>query len=201
MVRIVLAGSLLALLASSALADNKFGLTYNISIPDGDTADFISETSWRGMGLEWRWDREGDLPVTFGFSMAWHVFSQRLTGTQQLESGAVSGVQDRYLNSLPFLLTAHYTMGSPRGIQLYFGGGLGAQYVVQRLQLGINVLEESNWHFAIVPEAGLMFPLGTIHGIFNVKYDYAVEAGSYIGGDSRDWQYFGVNVGVVYTYW
>ena len=199
---LLLAMVLIAGVSANAMAENFWGITYDISIPDQDMQDYISATSYRGFGLEWRWQTESDAPLLFGFSMAWHVFSQRLDGTQMLENGAITGIQDRYLNSFPFLLNAFYYFGSPRGTQLYFGAGAGAQYVIQRMHIGVNVLEETNWHFAVQPQVGLLLPFGgDVKGLFAFKYDYAFEAGEYIGGEKRDWQYYVISLGLMYSYW
>lgn len=202
MIRSLVLSVLVLCLATAASADNKWGISYVIAIPDGDTQDYIGDTSWRGFGLEWRWSTESERPFTLGISLTWQVFHERLTGTQQLENGAVTGIQDRYLNSFPLMFTSHYYLGRDGGVQFFLGGGAGALAAIQRVHLGVNVLEETNWHFAVAPEVGLFIPFNhDVRGMVSVKYNYAFEAGTYIGGDKRDWQYFSVNLGLMWIYW
>ena len=62
-------------------------------------------------------------------------------------------------------------------------------------------LEENNWHFGMAPEIGLMFPGYSSIFFINLRYTYAFKAGQTVGGnEGTDWQYFGLNVGVAFSY-
>ncbi len=190
-------------IASSALAqDNITAITYQISQPLGDFEKFIGETSWIGLGLEGRRYRSPSSKLTFGFAFAWNVFDEKSSDTQVFDSGAVTGTQRRYVNSLPFLLTTNYYFNRKNSIKPFIGIGAGAYYIIQRLDIGVWKFEETNWHFGIAPEAGFQFPLGEIEGIFSFKYNYALKAGESVGGgESREYQYLSVIIGLAYARW
>jgi hypothetical protein len=193
---------LLLLTGSAALAqDNITTVTYQASFSQGDFSDYIDETSWIGWGLEGRRFTSPTSPLTVGFSFAWHVFDQKWTGTTELDDGAVTGTQRRWVNSLPFLLTADYYLSRKNAIKPFIGLGAGAYYIVQRFDIGVWTSEKSNWHFGIAPEAGFQLPIGDFEGIVAVRYHYAFEAGESVSGDAAEYQYLTGMVGLAYTRW
>lgn len=190
-------------IASNALAqDNITAITYQVSQPLGDFEKFIGETSWIGWGLEGRRYRSPTSKLTFGFAFAWNVFDEKTNETQVFDSGAVTGTQRRYVNSLPFLLTTDFYFNRKNSIKPFIGIGAGAYYIVQRLDIGVWKFEETNWHFGFAPEAGLQFPLGEIEGIFSLKYHYALKSGESVGGgEGQEYQYLSVSIGLAYARW
>jgi outer membrane protein W len=153
------------------------------------------------VGIEGRHFRSPSSNLTLGFSFAWHVFDDRLNTTSVLESGAVTGTQRRYANSLPFLLTADYYLNRNNAIKPFIGVGAGAYYIVERLDIGVFSREKSNWHFGLEGELGLQFPLGEIEGIVAARYHYAFAAGDAIYGDPKDLSYVTAVIGLAYTRW
>jgi hypothetical protein len=193
---------MLVVVCPDAMAqDNVTAITYQASIPQGDFADYIAKTSWIGWGLEGRRFRNPSSKVTIGFSFAWHVFDDKLYGTQLIDKGAVTGTQRRWVNSLPFLLTFDYYFSRKNAVKLFVGAGAGAYYIVQRFDIGVYGWEESNWHFGVAPEVGAQFPLGDVEGIVGAKYNYAFAAGESIEGDAQDFTYLTVYVGLAYVRW
>lgn len=200
----VLTMVLIIALSTGALAQSKItALTYNISIPEEDMTGYISDTSWRGIGFDGRWFMGGgDRPLAFGISLAWHVFNRGESGTLVFPNGALTGKQNRYLNSFPIMATAHYYFGSKDRFWLYVGGGLGTYYIIQRFEIGVIALEETNWHFGAYPEVGVHIPLEDMDIIINGRYNIAFEAGESITGDGgKEWIYWGINVGLAYRGW
>ena len=179
------------------------GLSYNMGMTTGDTRDFVQDYSWRGFGFEVRSFRGDNFSV--GGSFSWNIFDEKTGELIQLQKarGAVSGTQIRYINSFPLMLNAHYYFGDPSSrVQPYVGLNVGTYYITQRLEIGVLALEENNWHFGLAPEIGLMFPTysGSIFFI-NARYNYAFKAGQTVGGnEGSDWQYWGFNVGVAFSY-
>ena len=193
---------LILLAGSAALAqDNITTVTYQPSVSQGDFSDFIKDTSWLGWGIEGRHFTSPTSSLTVGFSFAWHVFDQKWTGTTVFDDGAVTGTQRRWVNSLPFLLTADYYFGRKNAIKPFIGIGAGAYYISQRLDIGVWTSEKTNWHFGVAPEAGFQFPLGDIEGIISARYHYAFEAGESITGDAAEYQYLTGIIGLAYTRW
>jgi hypothetical protein len=182
--------------------DNVTSITYQPSVPVGDLEEYIAKTSWIGWGLEGRRFRSPSSNVTLGFSFAWHVFDDRLTGTSVLEQGAVTGTQRRYVNSLPFLLTGNYYFNrTTDAIKPFIGVGAGAYYIVQRFDIGVFKREASSWNFGVEGELGLQFPLGDVEGIFAARYHYAFGSGDTISGEEKDFSYVTAVIGLAYTRW
>ena len=179
------------------------GLSYNMGMTTGETRDFVKDYSWRGFGFEVRSFRGDNFSV--GGSFSWNIFDEKTGEVIQLRkaTGAVSGTQIRYINSFPLMLNAHYYVGNPSSrVQPYVGLNVGTYYITQRLEIGILALEENNWHFGLAPEIGLMFPTysGSIFFI-SARYNYAFKAGQTVGGnEGSDWQYWGFNVGIAFSY-
>jgi len=182
--------------------DNMTAITYQPSVPLADLEEYIGKTSWLGWGLEGRRFRDASSKVTLGFSFAWHVFDEELTGTQTFESGALTGRQHRYLNSLPFLITGDYYLNRKTGgVKPFIGVGAGAYYIVQRVEVGVFKREASSWNFGVEGEVGLQIPFDEIEGILAARYHYAFGAGETISGDEKDFSYVTAVIGLAYTRW
>jgi len=167
-----------------------FGMTYDVSIPTGDTEKFTSGVQWRGFGLEGRWYTSKN--ITLGFAWDWSVFHETSLETAELESGAaVTGNQNRTINSFPFLFTGHYYLKGGSFVQPYFGLGAGVYFNKKRLDVGIYGFEEDNWQFGVAPEVGFLFPMDLgFNLLLKLKYNYAFES-----GDAAAVSYLGINVG------
>ena len=192
---------LMVLWSGANAQDNITAITYQPSVPLGDLETYIGKTSWIGWGIEGRRFRSPSSNFTLGFSFAWHVFDDRLYGTSVLESGAVTGTQRRYVNSLPFLITGDYYFNRKNAIKPFIGVGAGAYYIVQRFDIGVWKREASNWHFGVEGELGFQFPMGDIEGIVAARYHHAFASGESISGDEKDFSYVTAVIGLAYTRW
>jgi hypothetical protein len=175
-------------------AQNWFGMaTWNISIPDGDTKDFVDETSLRGFGLEFR--KQVRPATTFGIMGSWEVFHERTNETIDFGFGSVTGSQDRYINSFPIMLGLHRYFGSEGGIRPYIGINGGGFVLIQTLRLGLSEIEEDSWEWGIMPEVGFIKPIqrGAAF-IANVRYSMALT-GEDLAGNDEQLTYWGVRVG------
>lgn len=201
--------SLLVAMAVCALApgagarDKITAITYNVGIPVNNVEDYIDNVSWRGFGIDFRHFRSRSKPFTVGFSFAWQVFDQRLDNeTFVFDSGAVTGTQRRYLNSLPFLLTGHwYSSQQPNKTRIFLGGGAGVYYIEQRFDIGVSTRQENNWHFGLMPEVGIQFPFGDVELLLSGRYHYAFAAGTSLTGESQAWDYITINAGFAWSRW
>jgi len=166
-----------------------FGMTYDVSIPTGDTEKYVSGVQWRGFGLEGRWYTSKNF--TLGFAWDWNVFHESSLETAELETGAVTGNQNRTINAFPFLFTAHYYLKGGSFVQPYFGIGAGTYLVKKRLDVGIFTLEEEKWHFGLAPEIGFLFPMDLGFNLqIKLRYNYVIK-----NGDAEAESYLGINVG------
>lgn len=188
--------------AGSAVAQNKLtALTYNVGFASGDTKKFIDEASWLGFGFDFRTYKDRKSPIMYGFHFAWQVFDKRTSDTAVFEAGAVTGVQRRYINALPFLLTGHYYVGNAQGTKGFFGLGAGAYYIIDRLEIGVSAFESNNWHFGVMPEAGIQFPLANVDGLLSAQYHYAFKSGETVTGEGRAESYWVISAGVGWKGW
>ena len=156
-----------------------WALNWNVIIPEDKTADFIKDTSYRGVSLEGRkW--QGD-NLTVGFMLGWNVLDQKLYTTQHVEGPNagldVTGTQARYINSYPMLAGVHMYLGS-WGTTRLFVGAMGGGYIVERrVELGLFAVERQAWQWGVAPEVGLLLPLETSSIFVSGRYNYAFENG------------------------
>ncbi|HET6350006.1 MAG TPA: hypothetical protein VFH88_13075 [Candidatus Krumholzibacteria bacterium] len=194
---IAVAGLLLMCLHATSHAQEWFGLaTWNISFPVEDTKKFVNDTSFRGFGLEFR--KEFRPSTTFGIMGSWEVFHQRTSSTINLESGAITGSQDRYINSFPIMAGLHRYFGAEGGTRPYIGINGGGFILIQTLRVGLAQIEDDTWEWGIMPEAGFIMPLDRGSGfIANVRYNWALT-GQDLAGNDAQLTYWGVRVGFVW---
>ena len=112
-------------------------LTYQISFPSGNTHDFISNTSFNGLGLESRLLIKPTLSVGISidgiyFKETWYT-----------------------MRTVPILLNVHYYMGEDWKFKPFIGIGIGPYYLETRNEANINVVRDDTWHFGISPEFGV----------------------------------------------
>jgi len=180
---------LFSMLTASVFAQDLFNLHYQISLPMGDTKEYIEETGFRGVGLEWR--KQVDGPFSAGLSFNWNVFNEVRTEVAEIDRGHVSGTQNRTINAFPMLVTGHYTFSPKSDFRPFAGMGMGAYLIEEKLGIGIYSISDSNWHFGLAPEIGFLYSIGFNTNLFvSVRYNYALEA-----GDAGSHSYIGLNIG------
>ena len=188
------------LIAISALlvSLNSFGqafytnMTYNMSVPVGSTADFISKTSFRGFTFNLGRYLTNEIAIDLRFS--WNTFYENMdieTYTNDDGTGSITGKQFRYINSFPLTAGARYVMNPSSTFSPYFAAGLGAYKINERVDMGIYYNEDRIWHFGFYPEIGLFYDFAYNVGL-NVyaRYDYAVKT-----KDASSYSYIAFGVG------
>lgn len=193
----LLAGLATVATQSPSHAQEWYGMaTWNISVPDGDTKDFISETSYRGFGLDFR--REFRPKSTIGIMASWEIFHERTNESITIGSATITGSQDRYINSFPIMLGWHRYFGNEGGTRPYIGINGGGFILIQTLRIGLAEWEEDSWEWGAMPEAGFIFPLQSGAAlIMNARYSWALTGEDLDGGD-RELTYWGFRVGFVW---
>jgi hypothetical protein len=169
-------------------------LTYNIGFPVGNTTDFISQTSWRGIMIQ------GDYFVsdefTVGFIFGLQTFYEEL-GRQTVTEGTITATGDQfnYLSSIPLLASGKYHFNRFGAITPHVGLGAGLYNMIQTVEFAGIQFESRNWQIGFMPNAGIGFELspGT---------DFVIEAAYHNYLESKDIEaqsYFGLQVGLRWT--
>lgn len=178
-----LALMILAVAGPATAGKNVFGGAWNISQPVGDTNDFASGLSFRGVSLEWRTFHTRD--TAFGVNAGWNVFNESFNGTLSQDNFAFTGRAWRYVNALPIYGSWHrYFQGDRRGKRFFVGLNGGTAYIERRTEVGIYQITDDNWHLAVAPEVGMQMPWDSFLGWFSVRYNYAFSAGD---TDAQQW--------------
>jgi outer membrane protein len=177
------------------------GLTYSISIPTGNTSEYISKTSFAGFSIDLRKFFSHNASV--GFLVGWSAFEEETNETISRYVGDVSGEQSRLINSFPVMITTHYYLGEGREFRPFIGIGVGMYYFYQQLEHTLEFvddnLESNKWHFGVAPEAGFVYLLESVYAFINVRYNYAFSAENEITGISTPQSYLTFNIGFAFT--
>lgn len=193
---------LLGTITVSAQNSGMWHFQYDMGVPLGSTSDFVSKFSPRGFAIE----GQGYVTenISIGGRFAWDVYYEDMgwvdetTGISHDDMAAeltVHSYQKHYLNTMPLMVTAHYTLNSDKIIP-YFGFGIGTFYVEERNQVGIFIIDKDTWHFGLAPEVGVTIPFGQTSnwGVnLNVRYNWAAKTKNY---DTYTW--LNTSVGVSY---
>ena len=183
---------------TGAFAQGMFSISYDINVPVGSTSDFISNTSFRGFGIEGRSFVSDNISI--GGSFNWTVFYQE-DGPQEWsniegedDTRTVFGKQFRYINSFPLMANAHYYFGEWDAIRPYLGVGIGTTRINQRLDFGLYQVNREKWRFGMAPEVGVLIPVN-YNFSFNLsaKYQYAFKA-----GDNEEVSYLNFKIGFAF---
>ena len=170
----------LALSASVARADippSFVGLSYQFSVPIGETYNFVPQVGWRGIGLDIASFVREDLAV--GLAFGWNVFAINTTSTITYKGTQISGNQDRALNFWPTLVNVRWfpKISANKATQPYIGFNIGGYITEQYLAIGLTANQSTHYLFGMAPEIGVFFqnPLGAV--FVNARYNMAFSGG------------------------
>ncbi len=171
--------------------DYFFTLTWDHSLPVGQTADKISNYSVRGIGMDSRW--VFDEKYSFGFYMGWHTMYERKDNySAEINNSTLYGTQFRYINSIPIQLNAHYYFNPRSKVSFYAGVGAGITWLEYRTELNLWALVDEGWRFGYYPEVGAHIPLNrTTKIMVAAKYQNALGLK---GGDSYSYMSFDIGL-------
>ena len=197
MKRYIYITGIIVLFSTGAFAQGMFSISYDIGVPVGGTSsDFISAPSFRGFGVEGRGFITDNL--SYGGSFNWAVFYEEF-GPQEWDdpendSRTAYGKQFRYINSFPLMATMHYYFGEWDATRLYAGGGLGAQKIDERTDMGLYTVNSKKWRFGFAPEVGILIPINFNSSLnLSAKYQYAVKV-----GDAAAVSYLNFKIGLAF---
>jgi len=180
------------LLSCFVSAQSFTSIQYTVGVPFGDLKDHTNNLSGRGLTFEFHTEIEP--AITVGINLGYSVFYERKDYDSYSQGTAtLTGVQYRYNNMFPMMVNAHYTFGTAT-IMPYVGLGVGTIFNLRNTQMGLNSIEETNWHFLLSPELGFMVDVSADIGIkINAIYDNAFK--------TRDMDAFGnlrLNIGFIF---
>ena len=192
---IVLAISLMVAFDGAAqVVDYYSTVNYGISVPMGDTRDFISNTSFRGFSFEF--GRFFTEEISVGFLFAWSVFNESFPrDTYEFEDLTLTGNLYRYINAFPLMAMGRYNFSPDSRFRPYVGLASGAYVINKVSDFGVHRYENKNWHFGLAPEAGLIIGIGTEAYLnLGARYNHAFKS----GGDTHSW--LSIQTGVTFIY-
>lgn len=169
--------------------------TYNMAVPSGPTRRYVSDFSWRGLGVDARFPLRPY--VTGSVNVGWNLLHDQTNNPFVFDRGAASGLQFRDLQAMSLLggaqvYLAPLTLDSAATtVRPYVGLLTGGILVERRTDLGLfTILEDQNWHLGFAPQAGLIATVRGFNILLDARYTYGVPSG---GGKVS---FFGMNVGV-----
>jgi len=171
--------------------------TFELSIPIGDTKNYMTGGLGPGLGWEGRWTVNAHSSA--GVSLSVVGFSHHTENTIDFPSGAATGDQLRQLMPAQLLAVGYLYPYQNNGVRWYAGGGIGGGHVDQDFSLGTQQLSRGAWHAVIAPEIGAEVrggPDRLFVGVFSLRYNLPTAAGNYLGGGSRRFQYLTLRVGI-----
>jgi outer membrane protein len=161
----------------------------------GDLGDFISNGSFRGFLFEYRYRVTPN--VAAGIDLSWNVFYERMDySTYSIDTRSLSGVQYRYSNEFPMLISFDYFFKPDSDFNPYAGLGIGTIYSLRNTDMGLYTLEEDAWHFALKPEAGFIYSFSPYIGFkLGAKYYHGFKA-----GDLESQSYISISSGLAFKF-
>jgi hypothetical protein len=155
--------SLLVLCIGSSARAEKSRLTfeYPMTIPYGETKDFISDTSYRGFGFSSFFGTKSNL--SWGLSLQWINWKNTRTGVAYEPDGtAVPENERREIDAYPFLLQGRYEIVREGLVKPYIGLGIGPAYVEQYQRLSSGENSKSSTQGILSPELGFYMNFNSI---------------------------------------
>ena len=200
MKKIILAAIIIAI-GFGANAQSMFGIHYSIGLPMGETKDYLSKASFRGIGLEGRYFVTDNL--TIGGSFDWQVFYEEegpQTFNEEVDFDGddtpvtVYGKKYKYINALPMMVTGYYHFGEDGDLRPYIGTGIGVANMIQRSDLGLFSSDKNTWNFALTPEVGVLIPIN-----FNTALSAAVTYNmAFKANDSLNYSWLTFKIGFAF---
>lgn len=195
------------LVTASAFSQQKgrylASIYYNVSFPVSRTSNFVKDPSFAGVTFDAKQFISNN--TALGLLFGWNVFSKQNTGLTTFPSGAIYGDYAAYFNLFPIMASATFFPNTNRNAKtkFYMAGYVGAYNVMQRLDIGVNEIENNNWHFGLAPEIGVYYQAGRTTNItLSSRYNYAFGSGEALNGDESNYQsWININLGIGYNSW
>lgn len=181
-----------ATISLNAQVNSIWKINWDMNAPVGQTADFISNYSCRGMSVDASWFVTDGLAL--GASFGWGVLydkTEKIT-THPTENVTITGLHQKYNNFVPLLFNTQYYIGS--GVaRPYVGLGFGTAWSETIHNVGLYQIHDQNWMFTLAPEVGVVVRLtGFLQAHVSVRYLQGFWQ------DGPDLQSFRISVGFAF---
>jgi opacity protein-like surface antigen len=166
---------IIVLIATQGFAQKDiFYLNYSPSIPLGETSDYTSEMTWRGFGFGY--GKFINQNIAIGIDLSWSVYDEQFENETLIYNNlTITGLQNRYINTVPLHLTVQYYIGES-DLKFLVGAGIGTSWTEKITEMGIYSLTNSEWQFSMAPEIGVVYSLtDKIQPFFKLKYFYSTK--------------------------
>lgn len=191
---IILVAILVMIFAGATQAQTSlFSINYAVSIPTGNTSDFIDQVSGRGINVEYQ--RFIDRNFAIGGELGTYtLYKKELNKVYTEGSASLSGIQYRYQNTYPILVSGTYFANETGEFRPYAGLGIGTIAHDRRVDMGVFSSDQTHWQFALRPELGILYrPAQYVGFKLGAKY-YQSFSSSELDGQST----VGINFGIVF---
>ena len=189
---ILIAALSLTFVLAKAQSYTEVYLNYLPSVPFGETADYTSGISPRGLDFEANRFFGDDLSL--GLNVSWLIYRKKVSPELiQINDLDVYGTQFRYQNMVPIdLVFKKYFISN--SYTPYVGIGAGIQYVERRNDIGVFTLTDDKWLFHVAPEVGVLYDFsGATTMSVKVKYNYSPKAGDF---PAASYLSLGIGIGI-----
>lgn len=181
-------------IGAKAQTGSEFFLSYNFGVPLADSKEYVPTVSYIGAEVNYKYFLKKN--ISLSFSAGWNVFYKETKDLLSLPNADVSGLQNRYINTVPLLAGVQYYFGKDNNMRPYAGVNIGALYLTRRLQIGVYDLTENSWHFMVQPEIGLLLEIDRYSDVmFGITYNYGTPSKSDITGKDVTESWIGIKIG------
>jgi opacity protein-like surface antigen len=168
-----------------------YSFNYVVTVPTGNTADFIDVTSGRGFAFEYQKFIKGHISIGGEVGHA-TIFKRTENEVYTRETASLSGIQYRYQYSYPIMATGAYYHSFTDLFRPYVSFGLGTIANKRTIEMGMYQSEETHWQFGFRPELGtLIQPSDNVAFRVGAKY-YGTIKGGGLEGQSNLSFHFGL---------
>jgi len=168
-------------------------IQYQIGFAAGDLGDYIGNASFRGAVIDYQKNLRSDVSV--GVEFAWSTFYEKKEyDTYTVDQYSLSGIQYRYSNMFPMLVTAEYYFMEGGTVEPYVNLGIGTMYTIRETDMGIWMLQQKAWQFGLKPELGVIYDVGSNSSV-KLEAKYYMGIG---GSELENQSFFAISAGMVF---
>lgn len=171
--KLIMVFLVLTLAAGAQQGSLRLNVNYTVANPSGSLKDYVEDASWRGWTANLLYGINDRLSV--GLGIGFHDFYQKYPRAVYplQEGGEISAVLTNSLQTIPVMAAVQYKLVAEGSFQPYVGVGIGGNFIIYNQYVGEFSNSQSNFGFALRPEAGVYIPISkrdfgiNINGIYN----------------------------------